>query len=90
MRRCWPLLDFEIGICYDTNMKVVTGKVVSGRIVVEGEPLQEGCTVTVLAPEPDEAFVLDSASEEALLAAMAEADRGETISAKELVKKLRE
>jgi hypothetical protein len=71
-------------------MKVVTGKVVSGRIVVEGEPLQEGSIVTVLAPESDKAFVLDSASEAALLAAMAEADLGETIPAKELVKKLRE
>lgn len=57
-------------------MKVVSGKVIAGRVVVEGEPLQEGCTVTVLAPEGNEAFVLDSQAEAALLAAMAEADRG--------------
>ncbi|MBP7053813.1 MAG: hypothetical protein KBE65_22605 [Phycisphaerae bacterium] len=69
-------------------MKVVTGKVVSGRIVVEGEPLEEGCTVTVLAPDRDETFVLDSESEEALLAAIGEADRGETISGEELVNRL--
>jgi len=36
-------------------MKVASGRVVAGRIVVEGEPLEEGCTVTVLAPERDEA-----------------------------------
>jgi hypothetical protein len=41
-------------------MKVITGKVVAGRILVKGEPLEESCTVTVLAPELDEAFVLDA------------------------------
>jgi len=71
-------------------MKVVTGKVASGRIVVEGEPLQEGCTVTVLAPEQDEAFVLNAEAEMSLPAAMAEADRGETITGEELMNKLRD
>jgi len=71
-------------------MKVVTGKVVSGRIVVEGEPLQEGCTVTIIAPEADEAFVLDAEAEASLLAAIAEADRGETITGEELMNKLRD
>jgi hypothetical protein len=71
-------------------MKVVTGKVVAGRIEIEGEPLEEGCTVMVLAPGPDETFVLDAASEEALLAAMGEADRGETISGEELMNELRD
>lgn len=71
-------------------MKVVSGKVIAGRIVVEGEPLEEGCTVTVLAPERDEAFVLDSEAEASLLAAIAEADRGETISGEKLLSKLRE
>ena len=71
-------------------MKVVTGKVVAGRIVIEGEPLEEGCTVTVLAPERDEAFVLDSDAEAALLAAIAEADRGEVITGEQLLNKLRD
>ena len=71
-------------------MKVVTGKVVAGRIVIEGEPLEEGCTVTVLAPERDEAFVLDSDAEAALLAAIAEADRGEVITGEQLLSKLRD
>ena len=71
-------------------MKVVSGKVIAGRIVVEGEPLEEGCTVTVLAPEREETFVLDSQAEASLLAAIAEADRGETITGEELLSKLRE
>jgi hypothetical protein len=32
-------------------MKLVTGKVVAGRIEIEGERLKEGSTVTVLAQE---------------------------------------
>jgi hypothetical protein len=71
-------------------MKVVTGKVVAGRVVIEGEPLEEGSTVTVLAPERDEAFVLDSQAEASLLAAIAEADRGEVITGEQLLSKLRE
>jgi hypothetical protein len=69
-------------------MKVVSGKVIAGRIVVEGEPLEEGCTVILLAPERDEAFVLDSEAEASLLAAIAEADRGETITSEQLLSKL--
>ena len=71
-------------------MKVVTGKVVAGRVVVEGEPLEEGCTVTVLAPESDEAFILDAEAEALLVAAMVEADRDETIPGEELMNKLRD
>jgi len=71
------------------GMKVITGKVVAGRIVIEGEPLEEGSTVTVLAPEQDETFVLDSQAETALLDAMAEADRGEVTTDKQLLDKLR-
>ncbi|MGE5295624.1 MAG: hypothetical protein ACM3VT_12410 [Solirubrobacterales bacterium] len=48
--------------------------------MVEGEPLEEGATVTVLAPEQGETFVLDSEAEASLLAAMAEGDRDEVIT----------
>lgn len=71
-------------------MKVISGKVIAGRIVVEGEPLEEGSTVTVLAPERDETFELDSQAEASLLAAIAEADQGQTITAEQLFNKLRE
>jgi len=81
-------LDRDGRNCYHTSMKIVSGKVIEGRIVVEGEPLEEGCTVTVLAPEQDETFVLDSEAEAALLAAMGEADRGETIAGGELLNRL--
>jgi glutamine synthetase type III len=71
-------------------MKVITGKVVAGKIVVEGESLEEGSTVTVLAPERDEAFLLDAEAEAALLGAMAEANRNEVITGEALLSQLRD
>ena len=53
-------------------MKLVTDKVVAGRIEVEGERLKEGSTVTVLAREDDERFDL-TAEQEAEDAALSRA-----------------
>jgi hypothetical protein len=39
-------------------MRVATGKVIDGKVVVEGEPLVEGSTVTVFLPGPDEEIEL--------------------------------
>ena len=55
---------------------------------MDGEPLQEGATVTILAPESDETFELTPDDEAKLLESIAEADRGETVSAKPLVRDL--
>jgi hypothetical protein len=60
-------------------MQIITGKVVSGKIIVEGT-LPEGATVTVLAPDGD-VFTLTPDEESALLAAISEADRGEVVDA---------
>lgn len=62
-------------------MRVTTGRVVAGRIEVQGESFEEGEAVTVLAPEGDETFTLNLEDEAALLAAMAEGDRGDVVSA---------
>ena len=70
-------------------MKIATGKVVEGRVVVEGATLDEGATVTVLARDDDESFELSSEQEVELLLAIEEAERGETISANELLQNLR-
>jgi hypothetical protein len=71
-------------------MKVATGKVVDGKVVLEGEPLPEGSVVTVLSREDEEGFDLSPEEEAALLAAIAEADRGELISWEELREQLRQ
>lgn len=58
-------------------MQVSTGKVVGGKVVVEGTPLIEGSVVTVISREPDETFTLTTEDEDELLAAIAEIERGE-------------
>ncbi len=77
------------GTSYNLRMRIASGKVVSGQVVVEGEPLPEGALVTVLAREEDETFELDPAAEAELLESIAQADRGELIPAEEVLRKLR-
>jgi hypothetical protein len=71
-------------------MRVTSGKVVAGQIVLEGEPLPDGAVVTVLARDSDESFELDAAAEADLLLSLAEADRGELIPAEEVLRMLRD
>ena len=70
-------------------MQITTGTVVGGKIVVEGDPLPEGAVVTVLAREADETFDVPREIEAELQESIAQAERGETISAEELLKRLR-
>lgn len=67
-------------------MLITTRTVHGGTIKVD---LPEGATVTVLAPEGDETFELSSQEEAKLLAAMAEAERGETTNGADLLKQIR-
>lgn len=70
-------------------MKVSTGRVVGGKVVLEGEPLTEGAVVTVVARDEDETFDVSPDEERALLEAMAQADRGQLISWEVLREQLR-
>jgi hypothetical protein len=70
-------------------MQVTTGTVVGGKVVVEGVPLVEGSVVAVLSREPNEPFALSAEDEDELLAAIAEIDRGEFVTAEELLEGLR-
>ena len=74
---------------YHPGMQLATGTVVDGKVVVEGGPLPEGTVVTILAREADETFEVPPELVAELLASMAEADRGETIPADELLQRLR-
>ena len=71
-------------------MIITTAKVDNGVIHVDSKDLPNGTTVTLLAREGDETFDLDAAQESELLAAIAEAERGEMISANTLLDQLRE
>ena len=70
-------------------MLITTGKVHEGTIQLDGETLPEGAIVTVLTPEGDETFELGPEQEAQLLAALGEAERGEVISASELLQQIR-
>jgi len=65
-------------------MRVACGKVVDGKIVIDGTPFEEGVNVTVIAPDDNEAFELGPEDEAALVAAIAEANRGEVVKGAEL------
>ena len=68
-------------------MRITQGKVVGGRIVVEGEAFTEGTTVTVLVAD-ERTFRLNAEEEAALLEAIAEADRGDLLPAEDVLKQL--
>lgn len=70
-------------------MKVATGKVVGGKVVVEGAALNEGASVTVLVRENGEGFDVTPEEESQLLRAVADADRGDLISSEQVLERLR-
>ncbi|HEX8012850.1 MAG TPA: hypothetical protein VF814_18260 [Casimicrobiaceae bacterium] len=69
-------------------MKVATGKVVGGKVILEGVSLKEGTSVTVLAKDDESGFELTPEHEGELLLSIAEAERGETVPAEEVLAKL--
>ncbi len=71
-------------------MKVATGTVVEGKVVVEGEALAEGSTVTLVLREDDETFQLTPEEEEELLESIAAIERGEFVSGEQLLERLRQ
>jgi hypothetical protein len=68
-------------------MRTTKGKVVGGRIVVEGESLAEGSVVTVIVSDED-TFTLTEEEEAVLLESIAQADRGELLDAADVLKRI--
>jgi len=71
-------------------MKVATGTVSDGRIVVDGNPFAEGERVTVLGGDANGTFSVTPEEKRLLLAAIAEADRGEFVDGEKLLAELDE
>jgi len=69
-------------------VRIATGKVVSGKVVVEGEPLAECATVTVLAPDDDQTFDLTPEEESLLLASIREAEQGRVVEASAVLREI--
>lgn len=72
-----------------TNVKIATGTVTHGAIVVEGHPFSEGERVTVLSNDR-EPFRVSPEEKRMLLESMAQADRGEFVDADDLLAELDE
>jgi hypothetical protein len=71
------------------SMRVFSARVRNGTIVPdEGIELPEGSRVTVIADEASPPVELSPADEAELAEAIAEADRGDVISAAELLRRL--
>lgn len=69
-------------------MQIATGRVVAGQVVVEGLALPEGELVTVLTRDTDPTVTLSLDEESELLEAIAEAERGDTLSVEEVLSRL--
>lgn len=70
-------------------MKVATGKVIAGKVVVDGDGFSEGAEVTIIAGDDEEQFSASPEEESALLAALAEIENGQVVSAADLLDRLR-
>ena len=70
-------------------MRIATGKVVAGKVVMEGEPFEEGTSVAVFATDDSETLELSPEQEAELLEAIAEADRGELTDGAEFLRSLK-
>ncbi|HKR65075.1 MAG TPA: hypothetical protein VJZ00_15180 [Thermoanaerobaculia bacterium] len=69
-------------------MKIATGTVTRGTIVIEGEPFAEGEKVTVFSHEGGTPFRVSPEEKRLLLQSMAEADRGDVVDGDELLAEL--
>jgi hypothetical protein len=75
---------------YPPDVRIATGKVVHGKLELEGDSLEEGATVTVLVPEPDETFELTAEEEAALEESLQQAAHGQFVDAEALLRELRQ
>jgi len=71
-------------------MRIAIGKVVHGKLELDGDPLEEGSTVTVLVPEADETFELTADEEVALEESLKQAAQGQFVDAEALLRELRQ
>lgn len=71
-------------------MKIATGTVTHGTIVVEGQPFSEGEKVTVLSYDESRPFRVSPEEKRMLLESIAQAERGEFVDVDELLAELDE
>jgi hypothetical protein len=75
---------------YTLRMKIISGRVVDGRILPDADlptELSDGTRVSIVAAD-EESFDLSPEEEALLIASMEEADRGELVPVSEVLHKL--
>ena len=72
---------------YSLLMRIARGKVVGSQIIVDGEPLPEGSTVSIWVD--DDGFDLEPATFDELAKADASIERGEGLTVEQLMERLR-
>lgn len=70
-------------------MRVATGTVISGKVILDDSVIADGTDVYVLTRDTDEAPMLSPEELAELEAGLAEVDRGDMISGDEFFKHLR-
>lgn len=71
-------------------MLITTGQIQNGAIELDIGALPEGAKVTVLVHEVDETFEVNTKDEATLLAAIAEAERGDGVVASQNLQELQQ
>lgn len=71
-------------------MQTYTGRVVDGKVVVDGDPPPEGTQVTIQVAGEDEPFALTPDMEAELAESIAEIERGEYVTWDELKVRLQQ
>jgi hypothetical protein len=69
-------------------VQVATGKVIDGKVVLEGVCLREGDTVAVVAHGADETFSLSENQREELLASIQDIEAGKGLTLDEVLSSL--
>jgi hypothetical protein len=70
-------------------MELLTGKIVEGKVVLDGDSFAEGTIVTVIAKSGETGVRLPKNMQMELEEALEEADREEGISGEEMLQKLK-
>jgi hypothetical protein len=70
-------------------MRMATGKVVGGKVVMHGKPFEEGTTVKIIAIDDVGDIDLTPEQEAELFEAIAEIERGNFVDGDELLRSLK-
>jgi hypothetical protein len=81
-------LSAPAGSEYYLAMQVATGKIIDGKVVIDGVVLPEGTVVTIFAKDADAVVRLSPALQSELEEALDEADREVGVSAEKLLERL--